>query len=108
MALCPRPVDDADPLDPTAAITTTDEAFRLRAAAPSVRLLHGDSGRLPGTARIGGPGMAGIHAKDLAKPDEVRQPGHAYRIAPGHDAWVLGDEPFVAVEFKSAGSCAKS
>ncbi len=52
--------------------------------------------------------MAGIHAKDLAKPDEVRQPGHAYRIAPGHDAWVLGDEPFVAVEFKSAGSCAKS
>ena len=35
-------------------------------------------------------------------------PGDAYRIAPGHDAWVVGDEPFVGVEFKSAGEYAKS
>ncbi len=28
-------------------------------------------------------------------------PGDAYRIDPGHDAWVLGDEPFVALEFES-------
>lgn len=34
--------------------------------------------------------------------------GDAYRIAPGHDAWVIGDEPFVGVEFKSAGSYAKA
>ncbi len=27
--------------------------------------------------------------------------GDAYRIEPGHDAWVLGDEPFVALEFES-------
>jgi hypothetical protein len=27
--------------------------------------------------------------------------GGAYRIAPGHDAWVVGDEPFVAYEFES-------
>jgi hypothetical protein len=33
--------------------------------------------------------------------------GEAYHIAPGHDAWVIGDEPFVAVEFKSAGTYAK-
>ncbi len=26
-------------------------------------------------------------------------PGHAYVIEPGHDAWVLGDEPFVGFEF---------
>jgi hypothetical protein len=25
----------------------------------------------------------------------------AYRIEPGHDAWVLGDEPFIALEFES-------
>jgi hypothetical protein len=35
-------------------------------------------------------------------------PGHAYLIAPGHDAWVVGDEPFVGVEFKSAAEYAKS
>jgi len=28
-------------------------------------------------------------------------PGDSYRIDPGHDAWVLGDEPFVALEFES-------
>ena len=28
-------------------------------------------------------------------------PGDAYVIEPGHDAWVLGDEPFVGFEFDS-------
>jgi quercetin dioxygenase-like cupin family protein len=27
--------------------------------------------------------------------------GEAYVIEPGHDAWVVGDEPFVALEFES-------
>ena len=34
-------------------------------------------------------------------------PGEAYVIRPGHEAWVVGDEPFVGVEFKSAGEYAK-
>jgi hypothetical protein len=34
-------------------------------------------------------------------------PGDAYLIEPGHDAWVIGDEPFVGVEFKSAGTYAR-
>ena len=29
-------------------------------------------------------------------------PGDAYIIEPGHDAWVVGDEPFVGIEFESA------
>ncbi len=29
-------------------------------------------------------------------------PGDAYVIAPGHDAWVVGDETFVGYEFESA------
>jgi hypothetical protein len=33
--------------------------------------------------------------------------GEAYRIAPGHDAWVEGDEEFVGYEFKSAAEYAK-
>lgn len=28
-------------------------------------------------------------------------PGDGYVIPPGHDAWVLGDEPLVAFEFES-------
>jgi len=28
-------------------------------------------------------------------------PGDAYVIEPGHDAWVVGDEPLVAYEFES-------
>jgi hypothetical protein len=28
-------------------------------------------------------------------------PGDAYVIEPGHDAWVVGEEPFVAFEFES-------
>ena len=29
-------------------------------------------------------------------------PGDAYSIAPGHDAWVVGDEPWVGVDFSAA------
>ena len=28
-------------------------------------------------------------------------PGQTYVIEPGHDAWVVGDEPFVGFEFES-------
>ena len=31
-------------------------------------------------------------------------PGAVYRIEPGHDAWVIGDEPFVAYEFESTAA----
>jgi hypothetical protein len=34
-------------------------------------------------------------------------PGAAYVIEPGHDAWVLGDEPAVAFEFESAETYAR-
>jgi mannose-6-phosphate isomerase-like protein (cupin superfamily) len=29
------------------------------------------------------------------------QPGQAYVIEPGHNAWVVGEEPFVGFEFES-------
>lgn len=35
-------------------------------------------------------------------------PGVVYRIPPGHDAWVVGDEPAVVVEFQGAANYAKS
>ena len=33
--------------------------------------------------------------------------GEVYRIAPGHDAWVVGDEAAVVVEFQGAANYAK-
>jgi hypothetical protein len=30
--------------------------------------------------------------------------GQAYEIKPGHDAWVVGDEPFVAYEFDTSAA----
>jgi hypothetical protein len=33
--------------------------------------------------------------------------GEVYRIAPGHDAWVVGDEAAVTVEFQGAATYAK-
>lgn len=35
-------------------------------------------------------------------------PGMVYRIPPGHDGWVIGDEPVVVVEFQGAASYAKA
>jgi hypothetical protein len=34
-------------------------------------------------------------------------PGDVASIAPGHDAWVVGDEPCVAVDFGSISQYAK-
>lgn len=28
--------------------------------------------------------------------------GDLYRVAPGHEGWVVGDEPFVSIEFRGA------
>ena len=34
-------------------------------------------------------------------------PGDVYHVAPGHDAWVAGDQSFVSVEFQGAAGYAK-
>jgi len=33
--------------------------------------------------------------------------GEVYRIAPGHDGWVVGDDPMMSVEFQGAAGYAK-
>jgi mannose-6-phosphate isomerase-like protein (cupin superfamily) len=35
-------------------------------------------------------------------------PGEAIHISPGHDAWVIGDEPYVGVDFKGGADYAKA
>jgi hypothetical protein len=44
-------------------------------------------------------GRLHVTADDGAQAD--LNPGDSYRLAPGHDAWVVGDEPFMALEFES-------
>jgi quercetin dioxygenase-like cupin family protein len=39
--------------------------------------------------------------------EQTIRPGQSYTIPPGHDAWVEGDEPFVAIEVMSAEQFAK-
>jgi hypothetical protein len=36
------------------------------------------------------------------------KPGDVYELAPGHDAWVEGDEPFRGVEFESLAEYARA
>ena len=33
-------------------------------------------------------------------------PGDLFRIGPGHDSWVIGDEPYVSLHFLGAGKYA--
>ncbi len=42
-----------------------------------------------------------IHVASTDGSEADLNPGDGYRIAPGHDAWVVGDEPCVALEFES-------
>jgi hypothetical protein len=44
-------------------------------------------------------GTIHIAATDGAEAD--LSAGDAYRLEPGHDAWVVGNEPLVALEFES-------
>ena len=48
-----------------------------------------------------------MHVVDAAGIGTEIGAGEAYDIAPGHDAWIVGDDTFVAVEFKSAAEYAK-
>jgi hypothetical protein len=44
-------------------------------------------------------GRLHVEHEDGSKGDAG--PGDVYVIEPGHEAWVLGDEPFIAFEFES-------
>jgi quercetin dioxygenase-like cupin family protein len=36
------------------------------------------------------------------------KPGDVFYIAPGHDSWVVGDEPYVSLHFMGAGEYARN
>lgn len=39
--------------------------------------------------------------------EHVMQAGDLFYVAPGHDSWVVGDEPYVSLHFLGAGDYAK-
>jgi quercetin dioxygenase-like cupin family protein len=48
-----------------------------------------------------------LHVKHEDGSENEVKPGDVYRIAPGHEGWVVGDEPAVMVEFQGAAGYAK-
>jgi hypothetical protein len=53
---------------------------------------------------IGTVASGRLHVKHTDGSEAEVGPGAAYRIDPGHDAWVVGDEAFVAYEFESTSA----
>lgn len=51
-------------------------------------------------------GTLGIEHEDGSRGEVTA--GSVYRIAPGHDGWVVGDEPAIVVEFQGAATYAKA
>ena len=57
--------------------------------------------RLPGARHVGMVQSGRLHLVHDDGTELDLEPGQAYVIEPGHDAWVVGDEPFVGYEFES-------
>jgi class 3 adenylate cyclase len=51
-------------------------------------------------------GSLAVESRDGERRDAVA--GDVCDIAPGHDAWVLGDEPYVAIDFQGIAEWAKA
>jgi hypothetical protein len=48
-----------------------------------------------------------MHVVDAAGIGTEIEVGEAYDIPPGHDAWIVGNDTFVGLEFRSAERYAK-
>ena len=48
-----------------------------------------------------------LHVKHEDGTESEVTAGDVYRVAPGHDAWTVGDEPAVFVEFQGAAHYAQ-
>jgi hypothetical protein len=63
-----------------------------------------------GARHVGAVISGRLHVTHTDGSEMEFEPGDAYVIEPGHDAWVVGDAPFQGYEFesKTAGSYAAS
>jgi quercetin dioxygenase-like cupin family protein len=49
-------------------------------------------------------GRAAVAMRD--GPERVMEPGQFFYVPPGHDSWVVGDEPYVSLHFMGSESYA--
>ena len=68
----------------------------------SVKKLAGTDGCQTHHVRYAMSGHLHVMTDDGSEQD-IRA-GDAYNIPPGHDGWVVGDEAFLSVEFRSAAA----
>jgi hypothetical protein len=59
------------------------------------------------TEHIGYMLSGGLHVQHSDGTETDVAAGSVYHIAPGHDAWSLGSEPTVVIEFQGAANYAK-
>ena len=78
-----------------ARLTTSSRAVRSQCIKPVV---GGESCQV---RHVGVITAGRMHVKHNDGTEGDAGPGDAYVIEPGHDAWVIGDEPVVAFEFES-------
>jgi hypothetical protein len=97
------------------AVVNLDSATVARISFPSGWRWSEDVKPIAGTERCQAHHVGHVVSGRLRVEDEGGStfevgPGDVYEIAPGHDAWVLGDDGFVGLEFQSqtAQSFAKS
>jgi hypothetical protein len=51
--------------------------------------------------------MASMQKKSFTRPEETRQFDKGRLLPPGHDAWVVGDEPVVVIDISGMVDYAK-
>jgi ethanolamine utilization protein EutQ (cupin superfamily) len=70
-----------------------------------------ESGHKPRTLALGylTYGLSGrLHVRMDDGTESETGPGDAQLLPPGHDAWVVGDEPYVGLDFQGGHLYAKS
>ncbi len=92
-------VDVVDLGDAKAARLTLEPGWRWSECIKPVAGTDSCQARHLGTVASGR-----LHVKHDDGSELDIEPGGVYVIEPGHDAWVIGDDPFVAYEFESTSA----
>ena len=79
---------------PSAASRFSPAGHGRSASSPSARIAAK-------VRHVGSFQSGAMHVVHDDGTEEDLGPGEAYVIEPGHNAWVVGDEPFVGFEFES-------
>ena len=74
---------------------------------PSLRAVVNATGVILHTNLGRAPLAAAVFERMRDGKEIVLKPGDLFYVKPGHDSWVVGDEPYVSIHFLGAGQYAK-